>query len=174
MSKMEFTSLLELAGRDGHTISDTINLFLNSKKEVIIRHSYAYGWISSKYKFKAPSTMKDVADMIKVADSVHRCESCRTIWSEVETDSCPRCLLTQMVNCARTDKGGTTMCTICNSKCIPGMVGKTGKTKLLCGHELCNGCMTGLKKNGTRFYDTDNGIATRITCPFCRNEENVS
>ena len=173
MIKMEFTTLLELSGRDGHTISDTINLFLNSKKEIIVRHSYKYGWIQSKYKFKAPSTTNDVAGIIRVADSVHRCECCRTMWSSLETESCPKCMLARMVNCARTDNTGEMECALCGSISIPGMIGKLGTTTLGCGHKMCNGCLVGIKKSGVRFYDTDNGISTRVSCPFCRSEENV-
>jgi hypothetical protein len=65
-------------------------------------------------------------------------------------------------------------CNLCSTKCFNGMIGKYGKTQLMCGHQLCNGCFGNIKKNGDKFVCTDDSIKTTITCPFCRAKENVS
>lgn len=177
---MEFNTLLEHFGRSGYSVTDNVNVFMNSKKQIVLRvrrtsTSGEWSWMEqTKYKFKTPSTMNDVSSIIQVSKSIKHCDDCRTVYSDIESAQCPSCSMRNLMNIARETSPGEIECSLCTTKCFSGMIGKRGKTQLMCGHQMCNGCFDNIKKNGDKFICTDGGIKTTITCPFCRAKENVA
>jgi len=176
---MEFNTLLEHYGRDGYDISHSINLFLNSKKQIVIRYRritppHGYGWLgSTKYKFKMPSTTEDLSNIIHFAKSVTFCDTCKTVHSTIEHPTCPKCTMRKIMESANNIQVENNECPLCGNNCIKGMMGKLGRIKLTCGHGMCRECLEKIKKNGEKFYCTDNTIKTTISCPFCREKENI-
>ena len=172
---MEFNTLLEHFGRSGYNITNNINAFMNSKKQVVLRFRRIDEWWfdQTKYKFKTPSTIHDVSNILKVSKSIKKCYECNTIYSDIENIKCPECSMKYLLNLAHEALPDETDCSLCGTKCFNGMVGKCGKTKLTCGHQMCNDCYDSIKKNGDKFICTDNSMKVTITCPFCRAKENV-
>ena len=177
---MEFNTLLEHFGRSGYNVTDEVNAFMNSKRQIVLRFrrkstSGQWSWMEqTKYKFKTPSTIVDVSNIIQISKSLKQCDDCRTVYSDVESMSCPLCSMRNLLEDAGDAPSGEIECSLCGTKCFNGMIGKCGKAQLMCGHHMCNGCFDNIKKNGDKFICTDNSLNTRITCPFCRAKENVA
>ena len=177
---MEFNTLLEHFGRSGYNVTDEVNVFMNSKKQIVLRFrrrskSGEWSWTEqTKYKFKSPSTITDVSNIIHISKSLKQCDDCRTVFSNVESAGCPICSMRKLLQNADDMPSGEFECSLCSTKCFSGMIGKCGKAHLGCGHQMCNGCFDNIKKNGDKFICTDNSLNTRITCPFCRAKENVA
>lgn len=177
---MEFNTLLEHFGRSGYNVTDNVNAFMNSKKQVVLRFkktttSGQWSWLEqTKYKFKTPSTINDVSNIIKVSKSIKQCNDCSTIYSIFETINCPICSMVKLLELADTTTSDITECSLCGSKCFNGMLGNNGKAQLLCNHQMCNACFDNIKKTGDKFVCTDGTIKATITCPFCRAKENVA
>lgn len=176
---MEFNTLLEHFGRRGYDVTNTINVFLNSKKQIVLRMKKTaqdpeWTWTEqTNYKFKMPSTIHDVSNIIRVAKSIRQCPTCRTIHSEYDNINCPKCDMKQLIEKATNASIDEIDCSLCGNRCLEGLLGKNGKTKLICGHQMCNNCFEGIKKNGQRFICTDDTVMSSISCPFCRHHENV-
>ncbi len=177
---MEFNTLLEHFGRSGYDITNNINVFMNSKKQVVLRvrkksNDQVWSWLEqTKYKFKTPSTLSDITEIINVSKSIKNCADCGLIFSTIENKSCPTCLMKDILKRANALLINDIDCSLCGNKCINGLSGNNGKKKLMCGHHMCNGCFGNIKKSGQKFVCTDDSIKTTITCPFCRAKENVS
>ena len=175
---MEFNALLEHFGRSGYNVSEKLNLFMNSKKQIVLRYKLetnGYSWYeTTNYKFKMPSTIDDISNIIHMTNSIQRCGECKVIYSTHEHPTCPECAMAAMIKRAESIKANYQECTLCGNKCIKGLIGKLEKIKLTCEHEMCRSCLDGLKRGGSKFYSVDSTIMTTITCPFCRQKENVS
>ena len=176
---MEFNCLLEHFGRKGYDVSTSTNLFINSKKQIVIRHrvvtEQGYTWVeATTYKFKLPSTLEDVTNIIHMANSITRCDSCSDVFSTFDHSACPHCTMEKLLETVGNMKVQENECTLCGGRCVKGLIGKSEKVRLSCGHEMCRSCMDGVKKNGQRFYSTDDTMVTTISCPFCRQKENVA
>ena len=177
---MEFNTLLEHFGRSGYNVTDDVNVFMNSKKQIVLRFkrrstSRTWFWLEqTKYKFKTPSTINDVSNIIHMSKSLKQCEDCGTVFSNVESPHCQPCSMKKLINSARNSSLDEIECSLCSTRCFSGMIGPCGKTKLTCGHQMCNGCYGSIKKNGDKFICTDNSLKATITCPFCRAKENVA
>jgi hypothetical protein len=175
---MEFNTLLEHFGRSGYNVSEKLNLFMNSKKQIVLRYKLetnGYSWYqTTNYKFKMPSTIDDVSSIIHVANSIERCGECKVIYSIYEHPTCPECAINTMIKKAQAIKSECQECSLCGSKCIKGLIGNLEKIQLGCTHEMCRSCLSELKRSGSKFYSVDNTVMTTITCPFCRQKENVS
>lgn len=177
---MEFNTLLEHFGRSGYDITNNINVFMNSKKQVVLRFinkSSDQTWPlleQTKYKFKTPSTLSDITEIINVSNSIKSCTDCGLIFSTIENKSCPTCLMKDILKRANALLVNDIDCSLCGNKCINGLYGNNGKTILTCGHHMCNGCFFNIKKSGQKFVCTDDTINTIVNCPFCRSKENVT
>jgi len=177
---MEFNTLLEYFGRSGYNVTDDVNVFMNSKKQIVLRFKKKItpeNWTyleQTKYKFKSPSTITDVSNIIHLCKSIKQCCDCRTVYSDIENAKCPMCSMRSLMDVAQEASLDETECSLCGSKCFNGMIGNCGKTRLMCGHQMCNGCYENIKKTGDKFICTDDSLKSTITCPFCRAKENVA